>query len=51
MSYLADPETFWLDVTNFALGAVTLFLVLLLVRTAFRDICEHRKNRHTGRLN
>ena len=51
MSYLADPETFWLNITNIGLGLVTLFFLSVLVRTALRDIREHRRARQDNRMN
>ncbi len=50
MSYLADPGTFWLNVTNIVLGATTLILVSLFIRSVFRDVLQHRKSREHDRV-
>ena len=51
MSYLADPETFWLNVTNIALGLATIIFLGILVRAVFRDVWQHHKNRRSSRTN
>ncbi len=43
MILLADPRTYWLNVTNIALGIATVLFVALLVRTALQDFLEHRR--------
>jgi hypothetical protein len=35
-----DPETLWLNLTNVALGAVTLVCLLAFGRVAFREVAE-----------
>jgi hypothetical protein len=38
MHYLADPQTFWLNITNMGLGLATIAVLLLLARNMFEDI-------------
>jgi hypothetical protein len=40
MYLLADPDTYWLNVTNVILGAATVLFLIILVRTAIRDLRE-----------
>ncbi len=43
MILLADPRTYWLNLTNIALGIATLVLVLLMARAALKDYAENRR--------
>jgi hypothetical protein len=38
MHYLVDPQTFWLNITNLALGLATVAVLILLARNVFADI-------------
>ncbi len=48
MTYLADLETFWLNITNIALGLATLVIIVLIVTVAFREIWERIRNRQNS---
>lgn len=37
MFYLADPYTYWLNVTNIGLGVATLILVALVLARAIQE--------------
>jgi hypothetical protein len=37
---LSDPKTYWLNLTNIALGLVTLICCVVVARALFRDISE-----------
>ena len=43
----ADPETFWLNVTNLALGLVTLSALLVLGYAIGREVLERVRARST----
>lgn len=45
-----DPETLWLNVTNIALGAVTLICLLAFGRVAFKEIAELVRARSRTRV-
>ena len=51
MSYLADPETFWLNITNIILGLAALVLLSVFARAVLRDLVDHRRNRQDNRMN
>ncbi len=38
MYFWAHPDTYWLTVTNMTLGLTTLFFLLVLARSALRDL-------------
>jgi len=44
MLMLADPRTYWLNITNIALGIATVIFVAVICRTAFQDLRERRKH-------
>jgi hypothetical protein len=48
MTYLGDLETFWLNITNIALGLAALAVISLVVTVAFREIWERIRNRQNG---
>ena len=40
MFELSDPKTYWLNITNVALGLVTLACLIILARGVLYDIVE-----------
>jgi uncharacterized membrane protein YcjF (UPF0283 family) len=40
-----DPETFWLNTTNIALGAVTLICIVAVVSVVFREVLQRVRSR------
>jgi hypothetical protein len=40
MYFLADPDTYWLNITNITLGLATLVFILILARSAIRDLLK-----------
>jgi hypothetical protein len=44
-----DPETFWLNVTNIALGAVTIICLFAFGRAIIREVAELVRGRARAR--
>jgi hypothetical protein len=42
-----DPETFWLNVTNIALGVVTLVCLLAVAGVVFKEVVQRVRQRAT----
>jgi len=42
-----DPQTFWLTITNIALGAATLLLVLAVAAGIFGELLSRAKKQRT----
>ena len=42
---MTDPETLWLNLTNIALGAVTLVCLFIFGREIFREVAELVRHR------
>jgi hypothetical protein len=38
MILIADPETFWLNITNVALGLATFSFLFILAKAALKDL-------------
>jgi hypothetical protein len=45
-----DPETLWLNVTNIALGAVTIICLLVFGREVIREVVELVRARSRARV-
>jgi hypothetical protein len=44
MPYLVDGTTYWLTVTNAALGIATVLLIAVVIREALMDLRGHRRH-------
>jgi hypothetical protein len=47
---LGDSRTFWLNVTNLALGFATLLPLLLIVAAVIREVAHRRKTGDHARV-
>lgn len=47
MFVIENPETFWLNVTNIALGAVTLICLIVVGRAAIVELLARARKRAT----
>jgi hypothetical protein len=45
----SDPNTFWLNITDIALGIVTLACVAFVAQAAFREVYARLLNRSSAR--
>ena len=50
MTSYVDPQTFWLVLTNIALGLLCAYFMVTVATAAAQDVFEHRRERRRTRF-